>query len=257
MILPKKKYTQLQQDIVRATTVANRPLSKYQGTGDTIYYAAVDLESNAYVVAENGVYVYHADLYYKQCTEQSDNPDTYDKDVDLEQYKAGTGIIFISTWDLQVLIPLGTLPIVVLPCVNRNRYFENLMTMPMTPQDTTGKPWDMVIGGTSGAWTITFSNCLYQRGGLTKLLADKSFALTPTNNENYWCGVKISALTMQMDNTLLISTNLANVTHATNPSPTDPEADYLRLLLYRLTLLAGTWSMILDCRTLPELGVRI
>lgn len=132
MFVSGKKIRELEAGIQAGRSKGGQtPTSiAFKEAGDTLFFATVDLDVNSAVVAVNNVYQYTATLYYKQFSPHTD-PDEYVKDVDLTQYQAATNVKLLSSWDLQPLISdEATTRVVVLPCVQRNEYFENLALAP-------------------------------------------------------------------------------------------------------------------------------
>lgn len=114
----------------------------------------------------------------------------------------------------------------------------------------TAKPWDITIA----AAIVSFSDCVYYRGGLTKTTTPDPYTVSGSDGFTF-----IGAAINLNDGTseIIEGAALSDVTHETIPEDTN----IMRIPLYKLkkttTGLVVSLSVVLDYRYLPHLPVYI
>jgi len=209
----------------------------------TIYIAEVAMASaeNNAVVPYNGIYKYSALLYYKQFSPIPDS-DNYTKDTALSQYKVSeNSITLLSATDLSTLLYSDAeLQTVVVPCINKGGHFENILISPIVPKHK--QAWDVSFSDS----TVTCTDCVYTRGPLT---IDCSSSVSGQDDVYIAAHVNLDYGTA----TLVIGTSIADVT---DQSPQNDDT-LVKILLYHAVKDSTTWSIDMDYRSIPQLGVRI
>jgi hypothetical protein len=252
----------MQADI-QAASVQRVPTNTETQSTETnyVYIAKVTLSTSSSATSYDQIYVYQADILWTQFGKTNLNVWTTNSTI-----KAGQTDLLLSNYDLAVH---GS-NVVYVPCVQRGIYFENITTAPasllwnpvitqyVAPVTADPNAIPPVVGVTEVQPSVTFTNCIYLRSPVYKLLTDPVFSLTSiTASGTYYCGVKISVIDGSIGSTLLLSTTLSNVVYTTLDAA-NADADYMRLLICKLKYDSGKkkWTLVLKyVNSVPELGL--
>jgi hypothetical protein len=262
MVLTRSRYNAMQADI-QAASVQRVPTNTETQSTETnyVYIAKVTLSTSSSATSYDQIYVYQADILWTQFGKTDLDVWTTNSTV-----KAGQTDLLLSNYDLAVH---GS-DVVYVPCVQRGIYFENITTAPasllwnpvitqyVAPVEAAPEAEPPVEGVVEVQPSVTFTNCLYLRSPVYKLLTDPVFSLTSiTASGTYYCGVKISVTDGSIDSTLLLSETLSDVVYTTIDAA-NADADYMRLLVCKLKYDAdkAKWTLVLKyVNSVPEMGL--